>query len=66
MLNSNNQNGQIVLISKEISYVFPFGYAFLAGYLKEKGKDAKQYFDQEKHIDHEALCNKRIQYFWNE
>ena len=35
MLSTNNQNGPIILVSKDILYTFPFGYAYLAAYLKQ-------------------------------
>lgn len=38
MLLSKNKKGPVVLISKEICFTFPFGYAYLAGYLKENGE----------------------------
>jgi len=33
MLKSENKNGPIVLVSPSMTYIFPSGYAYLAGYL---------------------------------
>ncbi len=41
MLSSQNKNGPIVLISRDISFIFPSGYGYLAGYLKEKNEEVK-------------------------
>jgi anaerobic magnesium-protoporphyrin IX monomethyl ester cyclase len=38
MLKSTNLRGPVVIIAKEICYTFPFGYAYLAGYLKSKNE----------------------------
>jgi len=48
MLTSENTNGPIVLVSKNISFTFPFGYAYLAGYLIQQGeKNVKILFKPE-------------------
>ena len=47
MLNSENKNGPVIIVSKELSYVFPFGYAYLAGYLMEQGEKVKIMFRPE-------------------
>jgi len=44
MLRSQNTSGQIVLVSKDIAYAFPFGIAYLAGYLRQKGEDVRVLF----------------------
>ncbi|MFC1613110.1 B12-binding domain-containing radical SAM protein [Patescibacteria group bacterium] len=41
MLKSLNKNGHVLLISRNITYIFPSGYGYLAGYLKEKGENVK-------------------------
>jgi anaerobic magnesium-protoporphyrin IX monomethyl ester cyclase len=38
MLYSNNKNGPIILVTKDVIYTFPFGYAYLGSYLLEKGE----------------------------
>ena len=39
MNKTSNKKGSVVLISKDVSYTFPFGYAYLAGYLIERGEE---------------------------
>lgn len=41
MLKSANKKGPVVLIPSDISYVFPSGYGYLAGYLIEHGENVK-------------------------
>ena len=41
MLKSENKNGPIVLVSPSMTYIFPSGYAYLAGYLVEHGENVK-------------------------
>jgi radical SAM superfamily enzyme YgiQ (UPF0313 family) len=41
MITSKNKKGPIVLITGDISYVFPSGYGYLAGYLVERGEEVK-------------------------
>jgi len=36
--------GPVVLVSRDIAYTFPMSYAYLAGYLKEKGEDVRIVF----------------------
>jgi radical SAM superfamily enzyme YgiQ (UPF0313 family) len=43
-INEENRDGPVVLISKKISYTFPLGYAYLAGYLQEKGEPIEVLF----------------------
>jgi len=47
MLHSKNKTGPIVLVSKDIQYTFPFGYAYIAGYLKQQGEDVRVLFRPE-------------------
>ncbi len=47
MIKSNNLNGPIILVSREISFTFPFGYAYLAGYLLKKNENVKIMFRPE-------------------
>jgi len=44
MLQSKNISGPVVLISKDIIYTFPFGYAYLAGYLRQQSEAVKMLF----------------------
>jgi radical SAM superfamily enzyme YgiQ (UPF0313 family) len=46
--NGTNKKGPIVLIPKDVAYTFPFGYAYLAGYLIEKGEKVMVLFRPEK------------------
>jgi len=39
MTKTSNKKGPVVLVLRDISYTFPFGYAYLAGYLIEKGEN---------------------------
>ncbi|MEK7116779.1 MAG: radical SAM protein [Patescibacteria group bacterium] len=39
-----NKKGPVILVPKDISFIFPFGYAYLAGYLIEKGEEVKILF----------------------
>jgi len=41
MIESQNKNGPIILVSKNINYIFPSGYGYLAGYLVEHGENVK-------------------------
>jgi anaerobic magnesium-protoporphyrin IX monomethyl ester cyclase len=41
MLTSNNKKGPVVLITRDISFIFPSGYGYLAGYLVEHDEDVK-------------------------
>jgi hypothetical protein len=38
------KDGSVVLISRDIAFTFPLGYAYLAGYLKSKGEKVKVLF----------------------
>jgi len=44
MLTSANVAGSVILVSKEVMYTFPFGYAYLAGYLKSKNENVRMEF----------------------
>lgn len=37
-MRNSNLDGPVILVSKEIMYTFPFGYAYLAGYLRSKNE----------------------------
>lgn len=43
-LTGMNRAGPVVLVSKCIEYTFPFGYAYLAGYLRQNGEDVRVLF----------------------
>ncbi len=60
MLLSKNLTGPVVLISKDISFTFPFGYAYLAGYLKEKGINAIVEFRPENSRQYNEFARKII------
>lgn len=47
MKQSNNRQGPVVIVSKDIVYAFPFGIAYLAGYLRAKGEDVRVLFRPE-------------------
>ena len=38
ILNSKNKKGPVVLVTKNIDYIFPSSFGYLAGYLNEKGE----------------------------
>lgn len=50
----------IVLIAKEICYTFPFGYAYLAGYLKSKNETVTVEYRPENHHHYKAFVKKII------
>jgi Fe-S oxidoreductase len=60
MLSSKNTTGPVVIISKEIMYTFPFGYAYLAGYLKEKGESITVEFRPENKVEYSKFVRKII------
>src|SRR3989339_172071 len=60
MTKSKNLKGPIILISKPIAFTFPFGYAYLAGYLMEKGEDVKILFRPENPNDYEKFVDEVI------
>jgi len=42
-------NGPVVLVSRDISFTFPLSYAYLTGYLKEKGENVRLLFRDKSH-----------------
>lgn len=42
-----NNSGPVVIVSKDIVYAFPFGIAYLAGYLRQRGEDVRVLFRPE-------------------
>lgn len=44
MVKTENKRGPVVLVPKDVAYTFPFGYAYLAGYLIGKGEEVKVLF----------------------
>jgi len=58
MLASQNKNGPIVLVSGDISYVFPSGYGYLAGYLVERGEEVKILIRPKDEADYPKLAKK--------
>ena len=51
MITSTNRNGPVLLISHELSYTFPFSYAYLAGALQEAGFTVEVLFRPERKAD---------------
>lgn len=41
---SKNTTGPVVIVCKDVSFAFPFGIAYLAGYLRQKGEDVRVLF----------------------
>lgn len=51
----SKRKGPVVLVSRDIAFTFPLSYAYLAGYLKEKGIDVIVLF---KNVNQEELVKK--------
>lgn len=60
MLYSKNLTGPVVLVCKDISFTFPFGYAYLAGYLKEQGENVLVEFRPENPQSYRDFARKLI------
>jgi anaerobic magnesium-protoporphyrin IX monomethyl ester cyclase len=56
----SNLNGPIILVSKDILYTFPFGYAYLAGYLIDHGEKVEILYQPKKFIDFKEFARKII------
>lgn len=59
----NNKQGPVILISRQIEYTFPMGYAYLAGYLREHGEPVEVMFRPRKITEQfvdEVLAKKPI------
>jgi len=41
MLASKNKTGPVILVSKDLNYIFPSGYGYLAGYLHDRGENIR-------------------------
>ena len=66
MLLSKNTTGPVVLVSKELSYNFPFSFGYLAGYLLEKNEHVKLVFrpeDENKFREIEDLADQILSTF---
>ncbi|MCX6701642.1 MAG: radical SAM protein [Candidatus Zambryskibacteria bacterium] len=61
MNKTKNKNGPVVLVTKDISYTFPFGYAYLAGYLIEKGEEVIVLFRPKKAFDYKKFVQDIIE-----
>jgi len=61
MNNSSNKTGPVILVSKEIEFTFPFGYAYLAAYLKQQGENVKILFKPEDKSQFRVFCKKLIE-----
>jgi len=57
MIKNNNLNGPVILVSKDIAYTFPFGYAYLAGYLLQRGENVKLMFRPENAKDFDQFAD---------
>jgi len=44
MMQNKNKTGRVILITKDVVYAFPFGYAYLASYLKQGGEEVEILF----------------------
>jgi anaerobic magnesium-protoporphyrin IX monomethyl ester cyclase len=53
-INCKFREGLVVLVSRPIAFTFPLSYAYLAGYLINRGEPVKVLF---KHHDHNRLVN---------
>lgn len=60
MLHSNNPKGPVVIVSKDIVYAFPFGIAYVAGYLRQKGEDVRVLFRPENPYFFKSFAEKII------
>lgn len=60
MNKTSNKNGPVILISKDILYTFPFGYAYLAGYLVERDEDVQVLYQPRKKVDFREFARKLI------
>lgn len=47
MITSNNIKGPVVIVTKDIAFAFPFGIAYLAGYLRQQGENVQVLFRPE-------------------
>jgi len=61
MNNSTNKTGPVILVSKEIEFTFPFGYAYLAAYLKQQGENVEILFKPEDKSEFRSFCKKLIE-----
>lgn len=55
-----NKEGPIVIVSKKIEFTFPFGLAYIAGYLRSKGEDVRVLFRPEKSYDYASFASEII------
>ncbi len=55
-----NRNGPVILISRKIEYVFPMSYAYLAGYLREKGEPVEILFRPKRIAEHKDFIESII------
>lgn len=56
----DNIKSPVILVSKDILYTFPFGYAYLAGYLIEKEEDVRILYHPKKNADFHEFAKKII------
>lgn len=60
MIHLSNPDGPIVIISKKIEYTFPFGYGYIAGYLKEKGENVIVEFRPDSQLHYPAFIDRIV------
>ena len=61
MIKTANKNGPVILIPKDVSFIFPFGYAYLAGYLIKKGEKVVILFRPNKSSDFKKFVEQIIE-----
>jgi len=60
MIRSRNTTGPAVLVSQELKFAFPFGYAYLMGYLLQEKENAVLLFRPERREDYRKFAEKLI------
>jgi anaerobic magnesium-protoporphyrin IX monomethyl ester cyclase len=60
MIKTANKKGPVVLVLKDVMFTFPFGYAYLAGYLVEKGEEVVVLFRPDKSGDFKKFAQQII------
>ncbi|MEW5819368.1 MAG: radical SAM protein [Cyanobacteriota bacterium] len=62
MFISENKNGPLILVSKDIEFTFPFAFAYLAGYLLKEGMQTKIVYYPDNPLKYEKFINEIIDY----
>lgn len=60
MIRSKNTTGPAVLVSQELKFAFPFGYAYLMAYLLQEKENAVLVFRPERREDYRRFAEKLI------